>query len=370
MATIERRTGDRDGWRVRWWTIDKRQRSRKCRDLKTAQRLAADIERCHSRGVEWEPETARDRASLTVVAGAYQDHRRIRVAPHTLRVEGAHLDVFLRFCGERRVEWLDELARPLMDDFLGWLLAPGAALHGGQRKPQSASRIVGAALLLWQWAEDSGRWPDPPRAPRSLDLPRSPPPIVVAPTWEEMDAVIAVADGWRRRLAVWLRYTGLRVGESMRVEWGDVDMQAGRLTLRPEIEKVTTGRTVPLHPALLAEMAGWGVREGYVVAIEGRTDREPRSRDMARLWASSGVRPAAWKGHPDHAFRRGFKSGLVSAGANVDAVDFLQGHSHGGSRGRYLDGQALPLMQTLAMVPPVRVPGVSPSRVVRLPQRR
>lgn len=51
----------------------------------------------------------------------------------------------------------------------------------------------------------------------------------------------------------------------------------------------------------------------------------------------------------------------------MDAVDFLQGHSHGGSRGRYLDGAGLPLAETLAMVPVV---GRAAGNVVKLEKRR
>ncbi len=301
--------------------------------------------------------------------GAYLAHRSVRVAPHTLRVDGNHLEVFGRFLTARRITLLRELRRALLDDLLAWLLRPGAALHGGQRKPQSANRIAGAALLLWQWA-DSDRYPDAPRAPRELDLAPSVAPLVVAPTWAEMDACIEACRGWQRQLATWLRYTGLRVGESVLLRWEHIDVTGGLLTIPAEIDKNRIGRTIPLHPALLDEIATWGKREGYVVPV-GRSARIDSGRDLRRPWKRAGVREVAYAGHPAHAFRRGFKTGLVAAGANADAVDWLQGHSLGaGSRGRYIDGSALPLAETLAMVPAVRVPGVSPEVVVALPQRR
>lgn len=362
---IERTSGDEGKrWRVRWRTLAGEPRSRRCSDRRTAEQLDAEIKRAHERGADWQPQTPRTRPRLDEVAVAYQDARRLRVRPHTLRVEAGHLDVFLRFAAERGIAHLDELRRATLDDFLGWCLAPANARHGRQRKPGSAARIVEAAWLLWRWAEDSERWEAVPRSPRSLDLPTSTPPPVVAPTWTEMDAMIGQCGGWHRQLAVWLRYTGMRAGESMLVEWRDLDMAAGVLTIRPEIDKQGEGRRVPLAAALLDEIATWGKREGYVVPcrrVEGVRAREPRSRDASRAWARAHVREDAWRAHPWHAFRRGFKSGLLAMGAHPDAVDFLQGHALGsGSRGRYIDGAALPLRATLGLVPAIgSVRGVS-----------
>lgn len=355
MATIERRDGDRDGWRVRWRSLDGRSRSHKCPDQRTAIQIAAEVDRSLARGIDWQ--RPRDRAAATRiedVIAAYLAHRAVRVAPHTLRVDGNHLEVVGRYLAAQRVTLLRDLSRPLLDGLLAWLLKPGAALHGGQRKPASANRIAGAALLLWQWADEGGRYHDAPRAPRALDLAPAVPAAVVAPTWAEMDACVLAAQGWMRQLAVWLRYTGLRVGESMHVEWRDLNMQAGRLTIRPEIDKMRSGRTIPLHPLLLDEVATWGKREGYIIPCGRMTTRDARGRDLGRAWKRAGVCEEVWRQRPDHAFRRGFKSGLLAAGANADAVDFLQGHALGqGSRSRYIDGGLLPLAATLAMVPAI-----------------
>jgi len=43
-------------------------------------------------------------------------------------------------------------------------------------------------------------------------------------------------------LATFLRYTSLRVGESMLLLWSDVDMERGELTIRPDMDKKGIGR--------------------------------------------------------------------------------------------------------------------------------
>jgi integrase len=159
-----------------------------------------------------------------------------------------------------------------------------------------------------------------------------------------------------RRLAIWLRYTGLRVGESMYFEWRDIDLKRGELTIRPEIDKKKIGRVVPLCSLILDEIATWGKREGYLLPSARKAgtprERQARARDMARAWERAGAREAVYKRRPDHAFRRGFKSGLLEARAHVDAVDYLQGHGSG-SRWRYIDPNRLPLQEALALIPAI-----------------
>ena len=361
-----------DGYEVRWLTVGKRSKRRRCPSLRTARQLEAEIHELKARGRDWEPQPAAASREPTVseIALAYQDARRLRCRPATVRVEGMHLDLFLRFLDGRAKgpALVTSLSRAVLDEFMGWLMRPENGLHGRQRAAVSVVKSVRAAQLLWRWAEESERWPGIPR-PRTVELPRTIPGAVVAPSWAEMDACIAACRGWQRALATWLRYTGLRAGESMQLRWTDVDLARGTLTIRPEIDKTGQGRVVPLAPPILDEIATWGVREGYLLPC-GRLNhrRDPRARDIARAWVRSGAREAIYRQRPEHAFRRGWKSGMLALGCDRDAVDFLQGHGLGaGSRGRYIDPwAALPLVETVARVPVIGVV----DNVVKLEVRR
>ena len=198
---------------------------------------------------------------------------------------------------------------------------------------------------------------------------RSQPRPVVAPSWVEMDAVVGACSGWNRSLAVILRYTGCRVGETMLLTWSDLDLTTGRLTIRPEIDKMGRGRVIPLSPYLLAELEGWGVREGYIVPTngDGDRDRQARAKYMNHRWKKTGVRAEAWTGDPHHAFRKGFKSGLLALGCQPDAVDYLQGHELGsGARGRYIDPwQALHLEDVVGKIPLIGDSNLVPLAAVR-----
>jgi integrase len=125
--------------------------------------------------------------------------------------------------------------------------------------------------------------------------------------------------------------------------------------IRPELGKSKQerrGRMVPIAPVLVAELAGWGLRVGPLVGDLGG-DVARVAKAVRRAWKRAGVPPIVWARRPDHAFRKGFVSGLQRAGADRDAVEYLVGHSRG-LRGVYVDPDALPLIEAVALVPPMR----------------
>jgi len=185
-----------------------------------------------------------------------------------------------------------------------------------------------------------------------VELPSIPAARTIAPTWDEMDRVIAAA-GLEplRRVLLLQRCTGLRVGQVLRLDWQDFDLDAQRLHVRPELGKSRAekaGRYVPVAPALLPVLEAWGpVPEGSLV---GKS--YVRNADVALAWRSAAVDPRKWQRRSTHAFRKGFVTGLRKAGADPDAVEFLVGHTLG-LAGVYTDPDALPLLEAVKLVPEV-----------------
>jgi len=135
-------------------------------------------------------------------------------------------------------------------------------------------------------------------------------------------------------------------------------------------EQERTGRTIPVSPHLVREMASWGRREGYVVTSNrkvGPYDRVARQRDMIRAWKRAGVRQEIWNGESHHCFRNGFVSGLKRAGADDEAVEYLVGHSLG-LRGCYTDPDALPLREAVNHIPAIG--STRDKKTVKLDKRR
>jgi len=185
-----------------------------------------------------------------------------------------------------------------------------------------------------------------------------------------MDLVIlsCTAEHFRRQ-AILLRCTGLRIDQVMALEWSHLDQQQANLRVTTGKGTVeAAGREVPVAPVLLAELATWARDDRYLVptyrkAADYRTQREARSRDMARAWKRAAIPEEFWAKRPHHAFRKGFVSGLKRQGADEEAVETLVGHSLN-LRGRYLDPDCLPMREAVALVPALPAREGSPSVVV------
>lgn len=359
MASIEQR-GKR--WLVRWRDPDGTQRARSCRTREAARALQREVEDCVAAGRRWEPRDARATPGLREVAEQWLIAQARLLAPSSLVAYGIQVETFVRWA-ERRTPRapVTVLSVRLLEEYWDYVSASGS--RGRTRGVGTARRYVEIIQQLWSWAagrEDLVGVPPP----RRMDMPRPPPPrAAVAPTWEEMDRAILACEGRQRALAIVMRCTGLRVQQVMRLRWED--LQGDTLVIRPELGKTRaerSGRVMPVSPVLLEEL-----RVGRLVQWPGgewlvgwpTTRRKARSVSMEQAWRAAGVRAVAWEGSPHHAFRRGFISGLRSAGADWQAVEYLVGHQLVGVQAPYVDPHvALPLRAAVALVPalPARAP--------------
>lgn len=356
MASFSRR-GKK--WLVRWRDPDGVERNRTVADRETAKELARQVEHTVGLGRRWEPADADPLPALVegqgteVTGGAFHDFMNVA---RGLYVAGTvrHYDralrqflVHLRSCHpHRRRLTVDLITRDTLQTWFGVLR---------QRLTVSSARLyVGAVYAAWEWMEDSDKYGKHTGRVRRFEMPAPTSTPAAAPSWGQMDKCIAAAlrlaeedetargrrgYAWRSRLLILLRFTGLRVDEqAMQLRWEDVDLDAAEITLRGELGKSDaerTGRVLPLSPHLVELMAGWGRREGYVLA-PWKVDRHSTSAHIVRCWQESkaperiwGEGPGRKRGQAHHAFRKGLKTGLARLGADRDVRDYLLGHHRG-----------------------------------------
>lgn len=358
MASIEKRNGK---YGVRWRDPDGAERWRSAPSLDTARALKLEVETSAALGRRWEPRDARPRPRLREIAERWLTACSRRLAPRTIVRYGQMAEGF--------VSWVEKehgakagpnvLSLRLLEDYWDVLTRTDSGRWGHARTVTTARKHTEVVELLWKWAANRDEYGDHVPPPRSLETPgRASMVPTIAPTWSEMDSVITAATGWRRNVAVVLRCTGLRVSQAMALRVEDLDLAAARLTVRGELGKMRsekTGRIVPLAEAFVAELGSprlctWPSSGLLIPCPHGH--RMVRPRDMARIWARAGVRAPAWEGRPDHAFRRGFISGLRQAGADWQAVEYLVGHVLPGMQAPYIDPWiALPLVEATKRVP-------------------
>ncbi|HHO54077.1 MAG TPA: site-specific integrase [Deltaproteobacteria bacterium] len=261
-----------------------------------------------------------------------------------------------------------ELSVSLLERYAASLPSAGRAAATRHRKLLEVER-------MWRWARQRpDRFPGVPEARaitgRDATSIKPPPPVVrlATPSWTDVDAMIHhLRPGWRygdahRRIALVLRYTGMRISQAIGLRWSDVrlDHPAGPyLLIRAgrRGSKSSRGRVIPLHRALAAQLERWGPTRGPVIAAPSDSQRwasgEATRSSMRAAWVAAGIPPERWDvsdaereagerryGSPCHAIRACVKVELLRAGAAEHLVDYFVGHSKGATARAYVPESA------------------------------
>jgi len=142
-------------------------------------------------------------------------------------------------------------------------------------------------------------------------------------------------------------YTGLRRGETLRLQWPDIDFEGGYITARSRKQSrqvVETSRQIDLHPELRAELLVWRKKRPkgqYVIGPRG--SNKPLTSDEANTHFWQPLRQTTWQlqGKPSsfkigyHSYRHSFASNLAAAGVDQRVIDEFMGHQTETMRKRY-----------------------------------
>ncbi len=152
-------------------------------------------------------------------------------------------------------------------------------------------------------------------------------------SFEEADRLLAAADtDWHPMILVGLR-TGLRRGELMALRWDDVDLTAGRITVRRNAVNGIIGtpknnrtRELPLSDEAAASLRSVPsrFRGGLVFCTPTGRLFTPSEvwTGLHRATRKAGLRTTGW-----HTLRHSFASHLVMRGVPLRAVQELMGHA-------------------------------------------
>ena len=161
-------------------------------------------------------------------------------------------------------------------------------------------------------------------------------------TVEELGRVYALLEGEMRLLFSVGIYTGQRLGDCALLDWGQVDIVRGRITLIPRKTARKTGRVVvvPIHPNLLKMFLQipQGERVGYVMpkcAEMYLKEAGKLSAYFVRVFKSAGIKTdtEGADGYKKralvsfHSLRHTFVSLAANAGVPMALVQSIVGHS-------------------------------------------
>ena len=150
--------------------------------------------------------------------------------------------------------------------------------------------------------------------------------------FDEAKRLVAAAEGeWRTMILVVLR-TGMRIGELLALQWQDVDLVAGRITVRRNVvwghlgtPKSGKSREIPLSNDALKALKDHRHLRGPLVFCDGGGHMLTEGEVRHPLWRAckrAGLRQITW-----HVCRHTFASHLVMRGVPIKVVQELLGHS-------------------------------------------
>lgn len=361
----------RGRWVVRWRDLSGKQCMRRAPDKTTGDRLEREIERALALGRDWEPESARKAARVAEVMRLYIQERAQTYAGGTLLRTSESLEYAKACWGDILLE---ELTKAHLNQLWAWLRDAANSRkhkhggHAGQRSLDTVAKHVQSVQTWWKWAAEDERFEDECPLPRRIQLKRDPAKLPSAPTWPQCDAMIAeLRAEWHRRVAVLARYTGARASELFALDWRDVDLQERVIRWRPEITKGGYGgRIVPMPKGLAEELAGWGKREGQVVAATPRAKAHARDK-FRNAWVRAGVPERVYERQPLHGFRKTIETELLAAGVRQQVIDCYLGHKpRGTGQKHYADTRWAwkPMLDAFECIPEITVPRAAGLEVV------
>ena len=150
-------------------------------------------------------------------------------------------------------------------------------------------------------------------------------------SFEEADSLVEVADGSWKTMIVLALATGLRQGELLGLQWGDIDLERKFMVVRHSLVRGKLGspkshkaRTIPLNDDTVDALQNLEGRDGYVFHGEkgGALTYNQCKWPLWRACKAAGLRMIGW-----HVLRHSFASHLVQSGVNIMEVQTYLGHS-------------------------------------------
>lgn len=408
MASVNvQRRGE--SWRLRWRETVledgrpvRKQRSATASSASEADRMRLEILVALESEGAWSPEPEPEPEPLPIspkvvepgdleeAAAAWLRHKASRCREGTRRKYASNL---MRFIADVRLERGiadDELVpvSVLSRDLFSRLALRWKAEELSQSTRYALSRI---ALDVWRWAADEpAEYPQTPPPPHISSRVLARPPVYVAPvapTLEELDACLrrispSSVIAWRT--AVVMRYTGLRAGQVLAIQAGDVDFATSTLRVRigKSRREQAAQRAVPLSPHLVAHLRSWLASSSAEDLVVPRRKAKSGSRyvpspTLRAAWEAATeageARREVWcpptrkQARPDHAFRAAFQAFMESKGVREAVIDHLVGHAPQSVRGKhYAPATEAQLEEAVRLLPAIDWAAPAAANVVSL----
>lgn len=136
--------------------------------------------------------------------------------------------------------------------------------------------------------------------------------------WPWIQAFMAHANPHLGALACFMFLTGARISEALAVEWRDIDLSAGRATIRQT--KVASERNAHMPPALVAAIANIQSNRNPDDTVFKYSSRDTAKPQWRKAIKRAGIKPLSF-----HSCRHGFATAALRNGIDIITVAKLGG---------------------------------------------
>jgi integrase len=237
---------------------------------------------------------------------------------------------FVDSLGARAALPLNAIGSPDVNRFKETLLGKGLT-------PSSVNNLLKVISAAFEKARKQGLRPDNPV--EAVDRLRDAEKDHVDPfTAEQVRSLIQSADGDWKGFILLAAYTGLRLMDTVRLTWGNLNFEAG--TLKTKLGKVRTVLEIDLHPDFLRwlDFRPRGLPCAPLLPDLAAQKQSTLSKGFARIMRAAGIqgrmireaRGSAGRSRSsltEHSLRHTFISGLANTGTPIDLRKELAGHA-------------------------------------------
>ncbi|WP_457681072.1 tyrosine-type recombinase/integrase [Thermovibrio sp.] len=241
---------------------------------------------------------------LSEFTNDYLDWAVENLAPATYRKRAYILRNFRELIGDLYVQ---DLSTRHLDDYVRQVLATGASRTTTNTHIRHLKAVFTKAVE-WELLKEN-----PFRKYKLLKVQQKPPAFLLP---GQVDKVLKVIDEpeWRFVFKLFV-YTGMRLSEVANLQWRDIDLHRGVITVRKAKNYQT--RVIPIHPKLKEELESRYPAVGKVVGYH---------KDYIYHRLKDYFRKAGFPELRVHDLRHTFASLMVMSGVDLKTVQELLGH--------------------------------------------
>ena len=203
---------------------------------------------------------------------------------------------------------LKSLTKRHLDEYVSRLLESGLSKVTVNVHIRTLKAAFSKAVE-WEYVKEN-----PFKGYKLLKVQQKPPRFLLPDEIKRIESVID-REEWLFAFRV-LVYTGMRIGEAVRLTWKDIDLERGIITVRKS--KNFQSRVIPIHPTLKSEFEKRYPAVGKVIGY---------CRDHIEHKLKKYFRKAGFPELRVHDLRHTFASLMVMAGVDLKTVQELLGHT-------------------------------------------